>query len=151
MPGAHSPKPKLQIVAVVIASLFLALLLVPHISQSYRSSAMADFRALTVKYVAAFNGKDLQGCMDLFEPALELTDPSGTYKGVDAVQGLVSSLFDSAGDNFAFKARNVYVDDKTKTSLIEFTLKLGDKDLQGVDVIEWSDAGKMTTLRAYVY
>lgn len=44
-----------------------------------------------------------------------------------------------------------YVDEKKKTSVIEFTLKLSSNNVKGADIINWGPDGKMSSIRAYVY
>lgn len=58
----------------------------------------------------------------------------------------IKAIFDSCQD-LSFSAKNIYVDGNT--TLVEFSLKLDNVMLTGVDIIEWSE-GKMQQIRAYL-
>eukprot|EP01002_Notosolenus_urceolatus_P012892 NODE_4327_length_814_cov_2.628758_g3584_i0.p2 GENE.NODE_4327_length_814_cov_2.628758_g3584_i0~~NODE_4327_length_814_cov_2.628758_g3584_i0.p2 ORF type:complete len:128 (-),score=36.87 NODE_4327_length_814_cov_2.628758_g3584_i0:29-412(-) len=127
---------------------------------------MADIRELTLAYAAAFNNKDAPAAANFFADNGRLTDPStdlegkvlfglgdggehnlSTFLPQDKIQEFVAGIF-KANPDVAFTVRTLVVDGNN--SVIEFKLKLGDKNLQGSDFIEW-EGGKIKALRAYLY
>lgn len=106
-----------------------------------------DTRAHTIGYVAAFHGRDIDAVTDYFAPDFALTDPEvSALTGVAAVCDYVGGLFD-ANPDLSFIAHSITVEGTT--SVIHFTLTLGDTVLDGVDLIHWQGA-KMATMHAYL-
>lgn len=104
-------------------------------------------KELTKKYIEAFNSKDLDNCPELFTDDFTLEDPvvkriEGKVEVLKAIKGIMDSC-----TRLNFSAKNIYQDGQT--TLIEFTLKLDDTVLTGIDIIEWEN-NKMKELRAYL-
>lgn len=108
-----------------------------------------DMRARTEDYVAAFDARDIDRVGALMSDGFTLTDPSVSALGPrQAVLDYIAGIFESAGDSLSFAARTILCDGRT--SAIEFTLRLGDKTFDGVDIISWGDDGLMTSMRAHL-
>ena len=104
-------------------------------------------KALTGRYVAAFNARDADACAALMHEDFALEDPVvKRLEGRTAAMASVSGMFNGC-KTLSFVARNIYQDGDT--TLIEFVLTIDGKILTGVDVIEWRD-GKMQEMRAYL-
>jgi len=102
----------------------------------------------TEEYVTQFDNKSITGIAEFFSPEFHLTDPSASIKGKQEVISYITELFSEHAE-LNFIAKNIIVDNKT--SLIEFTLKLGDILLVGTDVIYWNEQAKMIAMNAYLY
>jgi ketosteroid isomerase-like protein len=103
----------------------------------------------TEEYVAAFDQKNLDKVAQILTADAKLFDPANPngIEGRDKIIEMIHGLF-SQTKNLSFTAKNIFVDGEN--SIIEFVLKLDDKVLQGVDVIEWRER-KIKELRAYLY
>eukprot|EP01116_Phalansterium_solitarium_P011323 TRINITY_DN26965_c0_g1_i1.p1 TRINITY_DN26965_c0_g1~~TRINITY_DN26965_c0_g1_i1.p1 ORF type:complete len:125 (-),score=15.45 TRINITY_DN26965_c0_g1_i1:105-452(-) len=115
---------------------------------------MANLAKLSAEYVAAFDAADVAASASFFAEYFVLTDPGGSYEGKEAATAAVKGIFASVNNDkskISFQARNIFVDAAQNVSVIEFRFRLGDKNLQGTDVIHWNADGKMTAMRAYVY
>lgn len=114
-----------------------------HINRSQREL----LGLLTKKYVDFFNSKNIAGVAALLEDRFSLIDPHVKILNVksDALD-YIKKLFESNKD-LSFVANNIYVDGNI--SIIEFTLNLGQKNYNGVDIIQWKDR-KMVSMRAYL-
>jgi len=102
----------------------------------------------TEEYVTQFDNKSITGIAKIFSPEFHLTDPSVSIKGKQEVISYITEIF-SEHVELNFVAKNIIVDNKT--SLIEFTLKLGDTLLVGTDVIYWNEQAKMIAMNAYLH
>ena len=103
--------------------------------------------ALTRLYAGFFDVRNLAGVSALLHDDFALEDPSvKQIGGKKMVIAYIKDIFDTNPD-LRFEVRNVIVDD-TK-SVIEFKLRIGGKQLKGIDVIEWQGR-KMAELRAYL-
>ena len=104
----------------------------------------------TKEYVTAFDKKNIDSIENILSDDVTLFDPanpSGIH-GKKEVISMIQNLF-SQVSNLEFSARNIFLDNTT--TIIEFNLKLDDKNLQGVDIIEWTMDEKIKELRAYLY
>jgi ketosteroid isomerase-like protein len=107
----------------------------------------AELKDLTRAYVRAFNARDAAGCAALMADDFALEDPViKRVEGKSAAMQVVEGIFASCQE-LSFAARNIFADGET--TLIEFVLKLDDKVLTGIDLIEWR-SGKMREMRAYL-
>ena len=109
---------------------------------------MADLRALTKDYVAAFNAKDIAGVGALMAEGFTLTDPEVTgLTPKAAVLEYIKGLFEANPGAFSFVAEGILVEGNA--SVIEFVLTLGETVLKGADLITWED-GLMVSMRAHL-
>lgn len=110
---------------------------------------MSDLINKTQEYIKAFDSKNINDVAQFFADNSELFDPANPHgvKGKSNIIEMIEGLFKEF-ELLEFKALNIYEDNNT--TLIEFSLTLNDKKLQGVDIIEWDDQ-KITSLRAYLY
>ena len=108
---------------------------------------MPDLRDLTERYVAAFDARDLDAVVGFFADDFALTDPEVTaLTPRAAVRDYVGGLF-QGNPELSFVAHAIVVE--AETSVIHFTLTLGDTVLDGVDLITW-DGDRMATMHAYL-
>lgn len=108
---------------------------------------MTNLRTSTERYVEAFNAKDLDRVASHMAHNFKLTDPEVTaLTPKTEVVEYIKCLFDT-NEFLRFVAHRILVDGDT--SVIHFTLTLGDSVLDGVDVITWDDA-QMTSMHAYL-
>ena len=106
-----------------------------------------NLKKLTEDYIRLFGSKDLRGVEGLLLEGFVLEDPivkriEGKKRALEAIQAIFESC-----KTLTFSAKNLYQDGAT--TVIEFSLKLDETLLQGVDIIEW-EGSKMTALRAYL-
>lgn len=100
----------------------------------------------TKQYVAAFNSKNIDEVMRLFEKDAVLVEPDQSFDGKENIRSRVSEIFLSQSLKFVASA----VTCQLNKSVIEFKLTLGDDVIKGVDVIEWNHNNKITKLTAYL-
>jgi ketosteroid isomerase-like protein len=101
----------------------------------------------TKAYIDTFNNKDINKLSDFFDQDISLFDPAnplGVF-GKDNVLRIIRELFTK---DISFVSKNIFVDGNN--TIIEFSLKIDNQYLKGVDIIEWQDS-KIKTLRAYLY
>lgn len=104
-------------------------------------------KELTLKYVEAFDNKDIGILSELLLDTFTLEDPVvKRVEGKDKAIQTIKNIFDSC-EKLVFEAKNIYQDNKT--TIIEFQLILDNTVLTGTDIIEWED-NKMKELRAYL-
>lgn len=102
---------------------------------------------LTQNYIKAFNDRDLKAVALLLTEDFVLEDPAvKRIEGKEACLKAVEGIFSSCS-NLEFKAKNIFEDGEY--SFIEFSLKLDEVELFGVDILHWQD-GKIKELRAYL-
>jgi len=107
----------------------------------------AVLRRKTAQYAELFGARDLDGIAGLLCDDVCLSDPNvRLVRGRDAVLGVYKSIFASPGPIIC-TVRDIRVDDDT--TFLEFELRIGTTQLEGVDVILWRD-GRIAALRAYV-
>ncbi len=103
----------------------------------------------TKKYIAAFDSKNLSEVSQMLDQEVVLFDPAnpnGLF-GKEAVVKMIDDLFKQF-KKINFVAKNIFFDDDV--AVIEFSLELDEKNLQGVDIIAWN-GNKIKELRAYLY
>jgi hypothetical protein len=105
-------------------------------------------KKLTEKYIAAFNAKSLHDVVDMFDRNATLIDPGNHKIGQENIRSMLVQLF-SETKLLEFKALSVLAEQNR--SVIEFELKLDDKLLKGVDIIDWNNKGHIVKLNAYLY
>ncbi|KGD76890.1 hypothetical protein ID10_09840 [Pantoea agglomerans] len=105
-------------------------------------------KKLTEKYIAAFNAKSLHDVVDMFDRNATLIDPVNHKIGQENIRSMLVQLF-SETKLLEFKALSVLAEQNR--SVIEFELKLDDKLLKGVDIIDWNNKGHIVKLNAYLY
>eukprot|EP01013_Petalomonas_cantuscygni_P013084 TRINITY_DN27259_c0_g1_i1.p1 TRINITY_DN27259_c0_g1~~TRINITY_DN27259_c0_g1_i1.p1 ORF type:complete len:144 (-),score=31.12 TRINITY_DN27259_c0_g1_i1:144-575(-) len=141
------PQRLVFLVTVVGLSFFVFTVVRTINSHPAQKSNMANLEDLTRQYVAIFHAKKLDEVIGMFHANGTLKDPANVCKNHDELRALLTGLF---ANEISFEAVNIFVDDAKATSVIEFRLSIGDKKLQGVDLIQWKD-GKIQDLRAYLY
>ena len=105
-------------------------------------------KELTEKYIAFFNDKNIDDTVALLHEDAVLTDPANQFTGKEEVSGEIKRIFESC-EKLSFSAKNIFCDEREKTSIIEFTIDLDEVHLEGADIIQWQD-NKIKELRAYL-
>lgn len=103
---------------------------------------------MTRDYIKAFTNKDIETISSMLNDQFVLEDPvvkrvEGKEKALEAIKNIFDSCL-----NLEFKTNKIYVLEPNIT-MIEFTLKLDNTQLQGVDIIEWQN-NQLKELRAYL-
>ena len=117
---------------------------------------MKDIKELTVDYFNAFASKNEDQLKEMYADDFSLRDWLAEAKGKDKVLDLNKQFFGAYSD-FELEVLETYIDGNVSVSEIAITLKdatpgeslTGKKVLLVVDVIEFSEEGKMNALRAY--
>lgn len=104
---------------------------------------VSDF---TRQYINAFNSKNVDEVVRMFESNASLVEPSESFVGCEKIRVRIGEILSVANVNFSANA----IICQLNKSVIEFKLTLGDKVIRGVDVIEWSHNNKITKLTAYL-
>jgi hypothetical protein len=112
---------------------------------------MKDIKELTTDYFNAFSAKDRDGLGEMYSEDFSLRDWLSEETGKERVLDLNEQFF-KAYPGFLLNVLHTYVVDNTSISEIEILIddsEEGTKKLLVVDVIEFSEEGKMSALRAY--
>ncbi len=107
-----------------------------------------ELNTLAELYVDAFNTKNIVALAHMMSDNIKLTDPDVDITGKDDVIEMLKKLFNKY-ERVQFKSKDIFVDGNT--TLIEFTLKLNDDLVRGVDIIEWDQEKRIASLKAYLY
>ncbi len=108
-----------------------------------------DLVARTHQYIAAFSGRRIDDVAAMLTDDFVLEDP--VVKRLEGKESSLKAIKDIFDNNpvLSFSAKNVFAVEGRTTTIIEFTLELGETRLEGVDIIDWRD-GKLAELRAYL-
>jgi predicted SnoaL-like aldol condensation-catalyzing enzyme len=112
---------------------------------------MKNIKELTNDYFEAFSSKDEDKLRELYSEDFSLRDWLSEAKGKEKVLDINKQFF-NAYPNFELKVLKTYTEGNTTVSELNILINdplEGDKDILAVDVIEFSEEGKMKTLRAY--
>jgi hypothetical protein len=112
---------------------------------------MKTIEELTTDYFNAFSSKDRDKLEEMYSEDFSLRDWLSEATGRERVLDLNSQFF-SAYPGFQLEVMNTYVADNVSVSEIEILIddpEEGLKKLLIVDIIEFSEEGKMDALRAY--
>jgi len=117
---------------------------------------MKDIRELTENYFAAFSSKNEDQLREIYDENFSLRDWLAEAQGRERVLDLNKQFFNAYPD-FELRVLHTFVDGNVSISEIVIKLKdatpgetdTGEKDLLVVDVIEFSEEGKMQAARAY--
>lgn len=112
-----------------------------------RSNDSHNLLSLTNSYISAFNRKDIHKISTLLNSNFRLKESGApAIIGREACLHFMAELF-STNETLNFIAKDVYV--SSSTSVIHFDLKLIDKCISGVDIIEWKN-GEILSVHAYL-
>ncbi|KDA94722.1 nuclear transport factor 2 family protein [Pantoea agglomerans] len=107
-----------------------------------------SIKEITEKYVSAFDQRSLYDVIDLFDRNATLVDPHNHLTGIESIRDMLLNLF-STSKNLKFTAKSILADGNK--AVIEFELLIDEKQLRGVDIVEWNSANKISRLDAYLY
>ncbi|WP_174850493.1 nuclear transport factor 2 family protein, partial [Yersinia artesiana] len=99
-------------------------------------------------YIDAFNAKNIVALANMMSDTIKLIDPDVDITGKDSVIEMLKVLFDKY-ESLQFESKDIFVDGNT--TIVEFTLKLNDDLVSGVDIIEWDQEKRIASLKAYLY
>jgi ketosteroid isomerase-like protein len=112
---------------------------------------MKNIKELVADYMDAFAKKDKQRLSELYAEDFSLRDWLSEAHGKEKVLELNQKFYDNY-PGFSFKVVSVYVDGNVACCELEVKIDdpmEGEQNLKIVDVIEFSEDGKMEKLRAY--
>jgi steroid delta-isomerase len=107
----------------------------------------ADKTAAVNKYVEAFANSDIDIIKQLYTADAVVEDPVGTdpHKGMDAIVAFYTTGL-TAGAKLELTGP---VRCAGNTAAFPFVCKVGDISINIIDVFEFNDAGKVTSMKAY--
>ena len=105
-----------------------------------------DIKTLTEKYFSLFESKDLNALSEMFEEECSLFDWNISATGKHDVLDANKGIFD-AFDKIRVVVRNILTDDNI--SISEINVITDNQRTPVVDVITFSDSGKIQSVRAY--
>lgn len=104
-------------------------------------------RQLAIDYVAAFNRHDLDGLGALFDDAVTLRDWSLEASGRDAVLAANRSIFEAVPD-IAVTLVSLVVEGRS--AALELDIRVGaTENLRVVDLLDFTEAGRLVSVRAF--
>ncbi len=105
---------------------------------------------LAKDYFKAFESKDLNRLADLFDDHIILYDP--VVKEIKSKEGVLMAnkiIFDNATEiKFLFK--RLFVDHFSNTCMAELKIHFDGNLIEVVDILEYSETGKITKITAYL-
>ena len=107
----------------------------------------ADKIAVVNKYVEAFANSDIDIIKQLYSHEAVVEDPVGTdpHKGMDAIVAFYTTGL-TVGAKLELTGP---VRCAGNTAAFPFVCKVGDMSINVIDVFEFNDAGKVTSMKAY--
>ncbi len=105
---------------------------------------------LAKDYFKAFETKDLNKLSDLFDDHIILYDPLvKEIKSKEKVLTANKIIFDNSAEiKFLFK--RLFVDQFSNTCIAELKIHFDGKLIEVIDLLEYSEAGKITKITAYL-
>ena len=105
-----------------------------------------DLKQLATEYFETFSRKDLDGLGLMFTGDVTLRDWEISATGIDDVLAANKKIFDSVEYIHALPL-NIYQDGNTVAA--ELSIVSGHVNLRVVDIITFSDSGKISSIKAY--
>ena len=107
----------------------------------------ADKIVAVNKYVEAFANSDIDIIKQIYSHEAMVEDPVGTdpHKGIDAIVAFYTTGL-AAGAKLELTGP---VRCAGNTAAFPFVCKVGDMSINIIDVFEFNDAGKVTSMKAY--
>ena len=102
---------------------------------------------IALEYFQAFSQKNLIALRGMFAPSVVLTDWEINTSGIDGVLETNAAIF-SAVNSITAVPLKVYVDGNTVIAELEITIN-GTERIKVVDILEFTEAGKISAIRAY--
>lgn len=115
------------------------------------SASGLDLKALTTAYFDTWNAHNVEGLRGLLDDACSLRDWDISKEGGDAVAAANGGIFEAV-PKIAIEVLMMHVSEPTSTVTAEILVKLNNEAaevLKVVDIIEFTDAGKVSAVRAY--
>lgn len=101
------------------------------------------------KWHAGVAAKDASGLVDLLHPEVAFRSPMvfKPYEGAMVVALILSTVLD-VFEEFAYH-RTFFSEDGQEV-VLEFSARVGDKSLKGVDIVRFDDAGRITAFEVMI-
>ena len=115
------------------------------------ASGGLDLIALTTIYFDTWNAHNVEGLRGLLDDGCSLRDWDIEKAGGDAVAAANGGIFEAV-PKIAIEVLMMHVSATTKTVTAEILVKLNNdaaEVLKVVDIIQFTDAGKISAVRAY--
>ncbi len=106
-----------------------------------------NYLSFAKKYFKTFSNKDIQGLGEMFDINCSLRDWEINVTGKDKVLEANKKIFDSV-ETIEVQAQNIYCDENIIIADLLITVNNMEK-LLVVDIIEFSENGKIISIRAY--
>ena len=100
-----------------------------------------------LNYFRAFSGKDVNSLSAMFTPDVSLRDWDICAEGIEAVISANSKIF-NAVETIVVNPINIFSDGKTVIAELSITIDHGEP-LMVVDILEFTEDGKICVIRAY--
>lgn len=104
-------------------------------------------KEITLNYFRAFAGKDINSLSGMLAPDVLLRDWDICAEGIEAVISANSKIF-SAVETIVVNPVNIFSDGKVVIAELIITVDCG-VPLRVVDILEFTDDGKICAIRAY--
>ena len=101
-------------------------------------------KQLTLKYINAFDAKDIDKVLNLCSDDIYLKDPENEIFNKTDLKNFLTNFFKN---DISFTASKIICEQNT--SVIHFKLSINGEMLKGVDIIDWQDQ-KIRSLVAYL-
>jgi len=104
---------------------------------------------LARKYFKTFSNKDIGGLEKMFTKDIKLLAFDGEAIGIENVLNVNKQIFNSVNE-IEVKPLNVFVDEKKKVAVGDLIINTnGSFALKVVDILIFTDKGKIKTIKAY--
>ncbi len=105
---------------------------------------------LSKEYLKAFENKDLNKLAELFDDHISIYDP--VIKDIQSKEKVLKAnkiIFENSQEiKFLFK--RLFVDQFSNTCIAELKIHFDGRLIEVIDLIEYSEAGKITKITAYL-
>ena len=100
---------------------------------------------LSRKYFELFSEGDINGLRNIYDNNILLIDWKGQWSGIDEVLNMNRSLFDEFSPNVEIKK----IDFVVNRTYCLIHIKVGEEILKVIDVIDFSNDGKIIRIEAF--
>ena len=108
---------------------------------------MSKLRELSINYFELFSNKEIESLRLMFDKNIKLRDWEIDVKGIDDVINANLKIFNSV-DSIKVKPLLVVEDDKCVFAELDIVIN-GKDSIKVVDIIEFNEKSKITSIRAF--
>ena len=105
------------------------------------------YREIAIKYFKLFSNKDIYGLIEMFDKNVTLRDWEIHSEGIDSVTKSIKEIFNKV-DSLTIYPKIISVEINTIFAEIEIQINKTEI-LKVVDILEFTDSGKITAIRAF--